>query len=48
MVTQDVRRALLEPFPYGVYYVELPTHRAEVIAALHLMRWPESWRRRDR
>jgi len=48
IVTQDVRRALLERFPYGVYYVELATHRVEVIAVLHLMRQPESWRLRDR
>jgi plasmid stabilization system protein ParE len=47
VVTQDVRRALLERFPYGVYYVELAMS-VEVIAVLHLMRYPETWRLRDR
>jgi hypothetical protein len=48
IVTQDVRRALLEQFPYGAYYVEQATQRVEVIPVLHLMRQPESWRLRDR
>jgi hypothetical protein len=44
VVEQDVRRALVREFPYGVFFVaeaELIT----VLAVLHLHRHPDTWKR---
>lgn len=41
----EVRRALLRHFPYGVYFVEGPDDVA-VLAVLHLHRDPDMWKSR--
>jgi plasmid stabilization system protein ParE len=44
-VDQRVRRAALERFPYGIFYV-VDGDAIRVIAILHRARSPEHWRRR--
>ena len=47
VIEQDVRRALVRDFPYGVFF----TTEAElitVLAVLHLRRHPDTWKRRRR
>ena len=44
-VDDDVRRALLRRFPYGVYYSTEADH-IQILAVLHLHRDPSSWRTR--
>lgn len=44
-VDEDVRRALLRRFPYGVYYCTEADH-IQILAILHLHRSPSIWRSR--
>ena len=44
-VTDVVRRALLQRFPYGVYFEDRP-EAIVVLACVHGSRSPEVWRRR--
>jgi len=44
-IVADVRRALLQRFPYGVYFIRSET-AVEIIAVLHLHRHPGTWKRR--
>jgi toxin ParE1/3/4 len=45
VVHQDIRRALLSRFPYGVFFRELP-REVLVIGVVHLHRHPNTWKRR--
>ncbi len=45
VVELEVRRALLRHFPYGVYFTVTSDH-IQVIAVLHLRRYPQEWQRR--
>jgi hypothetical protein len=45
MVYEDVRRALLRRFPYGIFFRDLGGTR-RVIAVMDLRRDPQRWRRR--
>lgn len=45
LVFQDVRRALLKRFPYGIFFRVQP-HRIRVTAIMHLARDPARWQRR--
>jgi plasmid stabilization system protein ParE len=45
VVFQDVRRALLKRFPYGVFF-RLRDPRIRVIAIVHLARDPSRWQKR--
>ena len=42
-VHKEVRRVLLDRFPYGVYYAVLE-HSVEVIAVMSLRQHPDAWR----
>jgi toxin ParE1/3/4 len=44
-VEDDVRRALLKRFPYGIFYV-VDGERISILACLHAKRRPGIWRRR--
>ena len=44
-IEKNVRRGLLDRFPYGVYFIS-EIDRVVVIAVLHLHRHPDTWRRR--
>ncbi len=43
-----IRRALLERFPFGLVFVELPGDKLRVIAVAHTKRRPGYWLRRVR
>ena len=45
-VHQNVRRALLRRFPYGVFYL-IEASRAVVLAVLHQAQDPERWTKLD-
>lgn len=45
-VSADVRRALLQTFPYAVYF-GVTEDRITVFAVLHLRRDPRTWRARS-
>jgi toxin ParE1/3/4 len=45
VVCQSVRRALLNRFPYGVFF-RVRANQISVIAIMHLSRNPERWQRR--
>jgi plasmid stabilization system protein ParE len=45
VVYRDVRRALLNRFPYGIFFRLRPT-RLRVIAVMHLARHPSRWQTR--
>jgi plasmid stabilization system protein ParE len=47
IVSRGVRRALLQTFPYAVYFRELD-EAVVVLAVLHLRRNPKVWRGRAR
>lgn len=47
LVAGDVRRALLDTFPYAVYF-RTPSDAVVVLAVLHLRRNPKAWRGRAR
>ena len=47
IVSRDVRRALLQTFPYAVYFRALD-EAVVVLAVLHLRRNPKVWRGRAR
>jgi len=47
IVSEDVRRALLQKFPYSVYFINEPDGIV-VIAVLHQHRRPEAWQTRKR
>ena len=42
----DVRRALLRRFPFGVYFLADPSE-VKVLAVLHLHRHPDMWKNRN-
>lgn len=42
----DVRRALLRRFPYGVYFLA-ESEAVKVLAVLHLHRQPDMWKSRN-
>lgn len=44
-VDGEIRRALVRPFPYGVFFVEEP-RAVIVVACIHTSRDPQAWRRR--
>jgi plasmid stabilization system protein ParE len=44
-VKDDIRRAILPRFPFGVFFV-VDSGVATVLAIMHLHRQPESWERR--
>ncbi|NJN52968.1 MAG: type II toxin-antitoxin system RelE/ParE family toxin [Gammaproteobacteria bacterium] len=44
-IDADVRRMLLNRFPYAIFYTIEPTH-IEVLGVLHCRRHPEIWRSR--
>jgi len=44
-IYRDVRRAVLHPFPYGVFY-KVRRDVLNIVAVLHLARHPSHWRRR--
>jgi plasmid stabilization system protein ParE len=46
-VAGDIRRALLETFPYAVY-LRVSNEAVVVLAILHLRRSPKVWRHRSR
>ena len=41
----EIRRALVRPFPYGVFFRDLDS-AVQVIAIVHLHRAPSTWRTR--
>jgi toxin ParE1/3/4 len=43
VVGEDVRRALLRTFPFGVFFVIFPD-KVSVIAVLHHHRHPDTWK----
>jgi len=45
VIFKDIRRGLLDRFPYGVFYRAHPD-RVEVIAVYHLRRDPSGWQSR--
>ena len=45
VVRGDVRRVLVGPFPYGLFY-RVPWGRVAVVACYHLHRDPRGWHRR--
>ena len=45
LVHRDVRRALVRPFPYAIFFRELESV-VRVIAIVHLHRDPATWQRR--
>ena len=45
VLEQDVRRALVHVFPYGVFFT-VDDDLITVLAALHLRRHPDMWKRR--
>lgn len=47
IIEQDVRRALVRGFPYGVFFMT-ETDLVTVLAVLHLRRDPDTWKRRRR
>ena len=47
IIEDDVRRALIRDFPYGVFFIA-DADLITVIAALHLRRHPDTWKRRRR
>jgi len=44
-VHQEIRRALLKRFPYGVFYLK-NNRRITIIAVFHVKRNPQKWRER--
>lgn len=44
-MSNDIRRALVHRFPYGVLYVAEPGHLL-IVAVMHLHRKPGYWRQR--
>jgi hypothetical protein len=40
-----IRRALLHRFPYGVYF-DPKNEEVNVLAVLHLLRYPDTWKER--
>jgi plasmid stabilization system protein ParE len=44
VVQSEVRRGLVQRFPYRVYFLATEK-RVEVLAVIHLHRDPESWKR---
>lgn len=44
-VDAEIRRAIVQRFPYGVFYVVHSRHIA-VIGVFHLRRSPQAWRNR--
>jgi plasmid stabilization system protein ParE len=46
VVHRDIHRALLRPFPYGVFFREEGKEVIRVIAIVHLHRHPDTWKRR--
>lgn len=47
VIEQDVRRALVRDFPYGVFFTT-EADLITVLAVLHLRRHPDTWKRRRR
>ena len=45
-VEDDVHRALLRHFPYGVYFLLAESEDIKVLAVLHLHREPDMWKSR--
>jgi len=45
IVYENLRRALIRRFPYGIFYL-VEEARIVVIAVMHARRDPETWRRR--
>jgi hypothetical protein len=45
LVSADVRRAIMDRFPFGVFFV-VDGSLATVIAVMHLHREPTTWERR--
>jgi len=45
LVYQDIRRALLKRFPYGMFF-RLRVDRIRILSIMHLSRDPNRWRRR--
>jgi plasmid stabilization system protein ParE len=45
IVLEEIRRALLPRFPFGVFFV-VDDDRSTVLAIMHLRRTPTSWDRR--
>jgi plasmid stabilization system protein ParE len=45
VLAEDVRRALLNGFPYSIYFLT-SAHTVSVIAVLHQHRHPQSWKSR--
>lgn len=43
VIEEDVRRALVRDFPYGVFFTT-ETDLITVLAVLHLRRHPDSWK----
>ncbi len=46
-IEENVRRGILNRFPYGVYFIENPTDIV-ILAVLHLSRQPGLWKNRLR
>jgi hypothetical protein len=47
VIGEDVRRALVRDFPYGVFFMT-QADLITVLAVLHLRRHPDTWKRRRR
>ena len=47
VIEEDVRRALVRDFPYGVFFTK-EADQITVLAVLHLSRHPDTWKRRRR
>jgi plasmid stabilization system protein ParE len=45
-VFEDVRRAVVQRFPYVVFYKIEPQQQVEVLAVFHSRRAPKSWQAR--
>jgi plasmid stabilization system protein ParE len=45
VVYQDVRRALLRRFPYGVFFRARASGAIKIIAVMHSARSPDRWRK---
>jgi len=45
MVEEDVRRCLVQRFPFGIYFTFEPDHFL-IVAVMHLSREPGYWKER--
>lgn len=42
VISENIRRALVQKFPYALYYINEPNH-ISIVAVLHQHRRPDTW-----